>query len=112
MRDFEHRHAHLIMRTISIHLQLAGAHADHVRRYRQAKGEEPPEMSHASDRGATSSAARPRRRRTKSTRSVASIGTEKNIPAIPPIRSPANTPTSTSTGLSSTPRPMTYGEIT
>src|SRR5258708_4250471 len=91
VRYFIGRHAQFIMRAIAIQLQLAGAHADHVRtqRHRQDQGQE--RVSHPS-----ASSRRVLRSLTKITRRVASTGMEKNIPTMPAICSPASTPNKTS----------------
>src|SRR5579862_308401 len=106
VRNFVHRHEQFIVRAIAGYFQLTGAHAHHVRAQRQAT-QQPPKPFHPCTFTATTSRLRARCNRTKSTRSVANTGTEKNMPATPPICSPASTPNRTSTGLSSTPFPMT-----
>src|SRR5580658_2633008 len=108
VRHFVHRNSQFVMRVIPVYLDLAGAHAHHVSRQGERTCHYPeqsqPEEPHRRDIGvgATNSPPRARCKRTNNTRSVAITGTEKNMPVIPAICSPASTPNNTSTGLSST----------
>src|SRR5215469_15256962 len=115
--DLIKRHPQFVMGAVSGNREVAGTHAHDVRLERPGREEnggrdarEHGRSHRRSPTGESCAAMRDLRIRTYRTRTSARMGTERNVPGIPAISAPANTPNSTNSGWSATPCSMRCGE--